>query len=97
MVPPARITARASETISWKWVEGSRRRNWRVIAESVDLLVDWEAESLLKKRRPSLEGCVRAERRDEIWWRTGVVDSDLVDGRFGDFVDVMKEFSAWMA
>jgi hypothetical protein len=29
--------------------------------------------SLVKKRRPSLLGLVRAERRDEIWWRTGVL------------------------
>lgn len=30
MVPPARSTAWAWETISWKEVEGSRRRNLRV-------------------------------------------------------------------
>jgi hypothetical protein len=33
---------------------------------------------LVKKRRPSLEGLVRAERREEIVCRTGVaVDSDF--------------------
>jgi len=29
--------------------------------------------SLVKKRRPSLDGLVRAERREEIWCRTGVL------------------------
>ena len=44
-----------------------------------------------KKRRPSAEGWVRAERRDEIWWRTGVEDSVL--GSWGVVVLV----DAWMA
>ena len=72
MVPPTRITARVWETISWKWVEGSRRRNLRVIVSGVVGEVD-----LVKKSWPSLEGWVRAERREEMWWRTGVVDSGL--------------------
>lgn len=33
--------------------------------------------SLVKKSRPSLEGWVSAERMEEMWWRTGVVDSGL--------------------
>lgn len=70
MVPPARMTARAWETISWKWVEGSRSRNLRVMPSGVL----WD---LAKKSWPSLEGCVRAERREEMWCRTGVVDSGL--------------------
>ena len=41
-MPPARMTALASDTISWKEAEGSRRRNLRVMLEfSVDKL-DWE-------------------------------------------------------
>ena len=51
--------------------------------------------SLVKKSRPSLEGFVRAARRDEIWWRTGVeVVSD-----FMALVDVllMVSFSVWIA
>jgi hypothetical protein len=64
------MTARASETMAWKEVEGSRRRNLSVMAS-----FEWEEGSLAKKRRPSFEGWVRAERREEMWWRTGVEDS----------------------
>jgi hypothetical protein len=51
MVPPARMTARAFVTISWKCVEGSRRRNLRVMKSGSE-----EVEDLEKKRRPSFEG-----------------------------------------
>lgn len=59
MVPPARMTARASATIDWKDVEGSRRRNLSVMFSGVEV-------SFVKKRRPSFEGWVRAERREEM-------------------------------
>ena len=48
--------------------------------------VDGEELSLVKKRRPSFEGWVRAERMEEMWCRTGDEDSlcrigvGLVDG-----------------
>lgn len=66
-MPPARITVWASVTISWKWVEGSRRRNLRVM----------ESGELAKNSWPSLEVWVSAERREEMWWKTGVVESGL--------------------
>jgi hypothetical protein len=68
--------------MSWKEVEGSRRRNFRVMFVDSELgVVDEGAEgSLVKKRRPSCDGCVRAERRDEMWWRTGAEDSFCVVG-----------------
>lgn len=51
---------------------------------------------LVKKRRPSLLGLVRAERSEEIWWRTGAeVVSDRWVLVFG--VLVAASFSAWMA
>ena len=64
MVPPARITARASVRMDWNDVEGSRRRYFRAI-------VSGEDGSLAKKRRPSFEGCVSAERRADTWCNTG--------------------------
>lgn len=51
-------------------MEGSSRRNLSVISVS-----DGVGDSLKKKSRPSFEGWVSAKRRDETWWRTGVVDS----------------------
>lgn len=65
------MTARACETISWKEVEGSRSRNFRVMRSGVVA-----SDDFVKKRRPSLEGWVRAERREEMWWRTGVEDAN---------------------
>jgi hypothetical protein len=44
--------------MSEKEVEGSRRRYEREMLSG---------GALVKKRRPSLDGFVRAERRDEIW------------------------------
>lgn len=82
MVPPAKITARDSVTISRKWVDGSRRRNFSVMASGCEGSSDLE-----KKRRPSLDGCVRAERREEIGWRAGVDDSDFDGGKFLDLAD----------
>lgn len=69
MVPPARMTAFASETISWKWVEGSRRRYLSVIRSGSE-----GVEDLLKKRRPSFEEWVSADSNEATWWRTGVDD-----------------------
>lgn len=77
-MPPASITARASETISWKWVEGSRRRNLRVIPSEVLGSVDLE-----KKRRPSFEGWVSAERSELIWCKAGVDDSGFEGNELG--------------
>lgn len=71
------MTARASVTMDWKDVEGSRRRNLSVMfgVSSAGVVAGVE-DSLAKKSRPSLEGWVRAERREEMWWRTGVDDSN---------------------
>jgi hypothetical protein len=51
---------------------------------------------LVKKRRPSLLGLVRAERRDDIWWRTG---AEVVSDRWGFVfgVLVLTSFSVWIA
>ena len=35
--------------------------------EMIDETGEMIEESLVKKRRPSWEGCVRAERSDEMW------------------------------
>jgi len=52
--------------------------------------------SLVKKRRPSLLGFVRAERRDEIWWRTGVdVVSDFLVAE--DVWVLLASISVWVA
>jgi len=54
-----------------------------------------ESGGLEKKSRPSLDGCVSADRREEIWWSTGVVDSG-----FGgeDFVSwLVGGVDVWMA
>jgi hypothetical protein len=67
-----------------------------VIRSGFEASVDLE-----KKSRPSLEGCVRANRRDEMWWSTGVVvvGSCLEETR--GFVDGSWAFvasvSAWIA
>jgi hypothetical protein len=81
------MTERHSETIVLKEVEGSRRRYERVMLSG---------GFLVKKRRPSLLGFVRAERREETWWRTGVeVVSDLCGLLVG--VLLLASFSVWMA
>jgi hypothetical protein len=51
---------------------------------------------LVKKRRPSLLGLVRAERRDDIWWRTG---AEVVSDRWGFVFEALElaSFSVWMA
>ena len=53
-------------------------------------------EDLVKKRRPSLLGFVRAERRDDIWWRTGV---EVISDRWGFVFGVLAlaSFSVWIA
>ena len=52
--------------------------------------------SLVKKRRPSLLGLVRAERRDEIWWRTGVpVVSEFLGAEDGWVL--VASVSVWIA
>lgn len=61
------MTALASLTISWKWVDGSSRRNLREIDSPSGEVMDLE-----KKSRPSFEGCVSADSSDATWWRTGV-------------------------
>lgn len=38
------------------------------------------SSDLEKNRRPSAERCVSAESMEEMWWRIGVEDSDLVMG-----------------
>lgn len=64
MVPPARMTARASSTISRKLLVGSRRRYLREMSVSV----------LEKKKLPSLAGFMRVVMKDWMWVRTGVVE-----------------------
>jgi len=58
MVPPARITERALDTMVENEWEGERRRYFSVIVWGLDLE---------KKRRPSLVGYVKAERRELMW------------------------------
>ena len=58
IVPPARMTARAELTISWKWLDGSRRRNFRAMTSLSVSLGLGEEPGLEKKSRPSFEGCV---------------------------------------
>ena len=67
------MTARAELTISWKWLDGSKRMNLSAMASPFVSVGD--EPDLEKKSRPSFEGCVSAERSEEIWWSTGVVDS----------------------
>lgn len=62
MVPPARMTARAEETIESKWMAGLRSWNLRVMSVSC----------LRKKSWPSDVGWVRARRRDVRVCRIGV-------------------------
>ena len=78
-MPPARITARAEETISRKWGEGSRRMYRRVIELGVLGVVVWllglvglVVGSLDQKNRPSLEGFIRVVRKFWICVRVGV-------------------------
>jgi hypothetical protein len=52
--------------------------------------------SLVKKRRPSLLGLVRAERRDEIWWRTGVLVVSEFLGAEDGWV-LVASVSVWIA
>ena len=50
-----------------------------------------EVLDLEKKSRPSFEGCVRAERMEEIWWSTGVVDSGFAEANFVTWPSVGDE------
>ena len=100
MVPPARITAWASVTMDWKEVEGSRRRNLRVIVSVEGEEGEVEVEgSLVKKRRPSFEGWVSAERREEMWCRTSAEDSFWVTGAglADGFVEAGEVVVVWTA
>ena len=51
--------------------------------------------SLMKKRRPSLEGWARAESREEISWRTGVEDALWEIGI--EFEESVEGVVVWMA
>lgn len=53
-MPPARMTARAEETMSWKWGEGSR--SWYLRVMSSWVVVVGEEVGLLKNSWPSFEG-----------------------------------------
>ncbi len=59
MVPPARTTERACVTMVENSWEGESRRYLSEISEAGE-------EDLEKKRRPSVVGCVKAERRDDM-------------------------------
>lgn len=69
-------------------MDGSRRRNLRTILSGSF----GEELSFEKNSRPSFDGCVRAERREEIWWRTGVVDPVVA----GLMLTDVSEFDVWI-
>jgi hypothetical protein len=52
--------------------------------------------SLVKKMRPSLLGLVRAERREEIWCRTGVLVVPTFLGAENGWA-LVASVSVWMA
>ncbi len=68
---------------SW---EGERRRYFSDMSEAGE-------GDLEKKRRPSVVGCVKAERREDTWWRTGV---EVVSNDWDLPVDVVCA-SVWTA
>lgn len=90
-MPPARMTARASETISRKDVEGSRSMKRRVMESGVA-----GSSDLVKKRRPSSEGWVSANKSEETWWRTGVAVVNFV-GMFEKIIVDWESELFWLA